>query len=129
MKKISTIIFLVRGVVVEQTDADFTHEQIEQTKGCIANLRAVTYDEVGVHIKIREEEKKDTGNYYVLPHFKGLCYKAPNDYSIFQQVDAPTLAGGYDMTNEHDVNLFLDRLSFYLKQKSQDELDNFILIK
>lgn len=128
MKKISTIIFLVRGVVVEQTDADFTHEQIEQTKGCIANLHAVTYDEVGVHIKIKEEEKKDTGNYYVLPHFHGLCYKAPNDYSIFRPVDTLNLAGLYDMTNEDEVNLFLDRLSFYLKQNPKDELDNFIII-
>ena len=118
------IFFKVRDIVVEEVDGeDITVDEVEMTKSCLAHLHGVTYDEIEIDTEDTPEKSKTM---FVTGHM-GLCYKAPNEYSVFRTVDTPVLAKTYDFRFQDHIDEFLDELSFYLKQKSCKEFDDFII--
>ncbi len=125
-KKSKIVKFKVNGQTVEEVDGDdITITQVENTKSCLAHLHGVAYDEI--EVATEDIEKPDVSQTMFVTDHMGLCFKAPNPYSVFRSVDCPVLNKDYDFNYQDEIDEFLDTLSAYIKQKDAKGFDDFII--
>lgn len=128
MKKSKKVQFIVNGKTVEEIDGDdITIKEVEDTKSCLAYMHGVNYDDI--EVAMDDTEKEDVSPTLFVSDHMGLCFKAPNPYSVFRAVDCPVLNKNYDFKYQDEIDEFLDELSFYLKQKDAKDFDDFIIFK
>lgn len=126
MRKSKIVKFKVNGQTVEEIDGDeVTITQVESTKSCLAHLHGVPYD--SVEVDTEDIEKPEVSQTMFVTDHMGLCFKAPNPYSVFRSVDCPVLNKDFDFNYQDEIDKFLDALSLYMKKNNPKELDDFII--